>query len=58
MSILPKYGQAEKAQLEIEILLNGTASMPNALLLSKVLKCKVYTAQLLNFFPNKYFRMV
>lgn len=53
--MLLKYGQAEKSQLEIEILLNGTFSIPNALLFSKVLKSKIYTAQLLNYFSKQIF---
>lgn len=52
-----EYSQAEKSQLEIEIPLNG---VPNALLFSKVLKHKIYTAKLLNclfVFSNKYICM-
>lgn len=55
--MLLKHTQAEKSQLEIESLLNCTFNMPNTLLFSKVLKSRIYTAQLLNFFFSKRFLM-
>lgn len=53
--MLLKHTQAEKSQLEIESLLNCTFNMPNTLLFSKVLKSRIYTAQLLNFFFQTFF---